>query len=142
MNAQLIFIPMLCHIFLVLSLYGLLLLRKKAAARKGDVDLKATALNCKLWPDSVVKVSNNIDNQFQVPMLFHSLCLILFLSGGVSQVALILAWTFLLSRLLHAYIHCTTNYVPHRMKSFAIGVAAVFGLLLAATYQLLPGFFV
>ena len=33
-----------------------------------------------------------------------------------------LAWLFVLSRLVHAYIHTGTNYVRHRFNAFAAGV--------------------
>jgi hypothetical protein len=34
----------------------------------------------------------------------------------------VLAWLFVLSRLVHAYIHTGTNYVRHRFNAFATGV--------------------
>lgn len=141
MASQLIFVPILAHVVLVIFLYLLLLKRKLRAVKTTEVDLKATALNCKAWPDdSVLKCSNNLDNQFQAPFLFYTVCLILFAAEGVNQVTLILAWAFVLSRYLHCYIHVGRNYVPHRMRVFAFGIATLVGLTIYAAYRLYTGY--
>ncbi len=137
MKPQLIFVPVLAHICLVMSLYLLLLVRKVRVAKSGEVDLKETALNCKAWPDtSVIKASNNLDNQFQAPMMFYALCFILYAVGGVNTLTLILAWFFVFSRCLHAYIHTGRNYVPHRMPAFAAGLLSLAAMLGVAAFEI------
>ena len=132
MNSQLIFVPILAHICLVLALYTLLLVRKIKAAKTGEVDVKATALNCKLWPKEVLKVSNNLDNQFEAPLLFYAVCFVLYHLDAVNTVSLILAWFFVFSRYLHAFIHTGSNYVPWRMRVFAAGLVSLVALLFMA----------
>ena len=127
--------PVLAHITLVFALYLLLLQRKIAAAKKGGVDRREAALNCKAWPEDVVKVSNNLDNQFEAPVLSYGLCLFHHVTGGVNQLALILAWTFVFSRYVHTYVHTGTNYVPHRMKAFVVGMGSLFGLFVLAVLK-------
>lgn len=137
MNPHLIFVPILAHFTLVIFLYTLLFRRKMAALKSKEVNLKETSLNCKAWPDeAVLKCSNNLDNQFQAPVLFYALCFVLAAIGGVSQGTLILAWAFVLSRYLHSSIHVGKNYVPHRMKAFAFGVFSLVGLASFAAYRL------
>jgi len=34
----------------------------------------------------------------------------------------IMSWLFVLTRLVHTYIHTTSNYVRHRFNAFAAGV--------------------
>lgn len=137
MNSLLIFVPVLAHVGLVLFLYVLLLRRKLSAVKTTEVDLKATALNCKAWPnEAVLKCSNNLDNQFQAPLLFYAVCGVLFAVDGVNQGTLILAWAFVLSRYLHCFIHTGSNYVPHRMKSFAFGIGTLTFLTVFAGFRL------
>ena len=138
MNPELIFIPSLLHFFLVISLYGLLLIRKRRAAKGGGVDLKAAALNCKAWPDDVVLVSNNLDNQYEAPVFFHVLCLVLFAVGAVNPVSMGFAWLFFISRCVHAVVHIGSNYVPVRMKVFAVGIVALLGMATSAMCKILP----
>jgi len=139
MTSQLIFVPVLFHILLTLSLYLVLLKRKLRAVSEKEVDFKATALNCKAWPDeAVLKCSNNLDNQFQAPVLFYAVCLILYLTGGVNMVTLVLAWTFTLSRFVHAYVHCGSNRVPIRMRVFSVGIVSLVLMICSALWQLWP----
>ena len=137
MSSQLIFAPILAHVALVFFLYLLLLKRKLKAVKTTEVDLKATALNCKAWPDdSVIKCSNNLDNQFQAPILFYVICAVLYGVQGVNQFTLFLAWTFVFSRYLHCSIHVGRNYVPHRMRVFACGIAVLVVMSAYAAYRL------
>jgi hypothetical protein len=69
MQTHIIFWPVLMQILLILLMYTLLGYRKAKAAKTGNVNLKTTALDNKAWPDAVLKVSNNIDNQFEIPIV-------------------------------------------------------------------------
>lgn len=120
MNTQ-IFWPVLAHMLLTILLYFALGARKSAAVKAGIADRSKTALDNKAWPEDVLKVSNNIDNQFQLPILFYVVCLCLAILNAVTTVALVLAWVFVLSRYFHTYIHINSNYVPNRMKVFVVG---------------------
>lgn len=137
MAAELIFVPILVHFFLVIGVYILLLLRKLAVKKKRDsFNYKATALNNKAWPDEVVVVSNNLDNQFEAPVLFYTLCVVIYLLKAVDSVTLLLAWFFVASRILHAFVHIGSNYVPVRMRVFAAGIFALVGMAGVAAHRL------
>ena len=73
MNNDLIFLPVLAHVVLVFMLYIYLGIVKSRAVKAGSVDRKKVALNPKAWPESVVKVLNNLDNQFESHgyLLYH-----------------------------------------------------------------------
>jgi hypothetical protein len=134
MNQDLIFIPVLSHMLLVFILYIRLGIEKSKAVKAGSVDLKKTALNTKAWPEHVVKVSNNIGNQFETPMLFYTLSVVFYLTSSVNVVTMFFMSIYALSRYIHAYIHVTTNYVPHRFKLFLVGILI---LLVMVIWQLL-----
>ena len=116
-----IFWPMALQISLTISMFFLLAARKAKSIKAGEIDKAKTALDNKAWNEHVVKVSNNIDNQFQTPVLFYALCIALYLINSVSMVTLILAWGYALSRCVHAYIHVGSNHVPHRLPIFLVG---------------------
>lgn len=134
MNTQ-IFWPILAHMLLTILLYFLLAARKSKAVKAG-VDRSKTALDINAWPDNVIKVSNNIDNQFQLPILFYALFLILFSLNAVNTVVLVLAWVFVLSRYFHTYIHINSNYVPKRMVSFVIGAMILLSMIIYTAWTL------
>lgn len=130
MNQNLIFIPVLSHMLLTLILYIRLGAEKSKAIKAGGIDLKKTALNTKAWPEHVVKVSNNIGNQFETPMLFYTLSIIFYLTNSVDVVAISLMSIYTLTRYIHAYVHITTNYVPHRFTLFLIGILMLLGMII------------
>lgn len=122
MNNDLIFLPVLAHIFLVFMLYIYMGIVKSRAVKEGSVDRQKASLNSKAWPDYVLKVSNNLDNQFESPILFYVLSVIYYLTDNVGGILLAIMSFYVLSRYIHAYVHVTSNYVPYRFQIFRIGV--------------------
>jgi hypothetical protein len=137
MKAQLILWPVLAQILLVLLMYILLGYRKAKAVQTGGVNLKATALDNKAWPDAVLKVSNNIDNQFEIPIVFFVLCLLFHSIGQVDVLVLALSWAYVISRYVHAYVHVGSNYVPLRLRIFSVGCLILLSMTLIAVWKLL-----
>ena len=137
MQTHMIFWPVLMQILLILLMYMLLGYRKAKAVKTGNVNLKATALDNKAWPPEVVKVSNNIDNQFEIPMVFFVLFLLFFGIGQVDFLVLSLAWAFVISRYAHAYVHIGSNYVPLRMRIFAFGCLVLLTMAFVAAWKLM-----
>lgn len=137
MNSDAIFYPLLAQVLIVLVLYILLTLRKKKAAAAGQVDESRRGLFDDAWPPSVIQVNNCIRNQFELPVLFCLLVLVLWTTGGAGSAAVAVAWLFILSRVLHAWIHTGSNHVPHRRKAFTFGCLMVMLLFGMALYSLL-----
>ena len=137
MQTHMIFWPVLMQILLILLMYMLLGYRKAKAVKTGHVHLQATALDNKAWPPEVVKVSNNIDNQFEIPMVFFVLCLLFFGIGQVDLLVLSLAWAYVISRYAHAYVHIGSNYVPLRMRIFAFGCLVLLTMAFVAAWKLM-----
>jgi hypothetical protein len=129
MNQDLILWPLVAEIVLVIVLFIRLGQLKERARAAGAIDPTVTALDNDAWPDDVRKVANNIRNQFQVPVLFFVLVLALFVHGSTDVFALVLAWLFVASRVVHSYIHVGSNYVPNRTRVFKVGLVCVVGLL-------------
>lgn len=136
MQPALILWPMATQVLLTLLIFFVLIKRKKASFAAGTVDLKQAALNNSAWPDDVLKVSNNIANQFQLPVLFYALCLAFYVTDGVNLLVLGLVWAFSISRIIHAYVHIGSNYVPHRLKTFVIGFFCLLAMTLLLFWQL------
>ncbi|MFT6311461.1 MAG: hypothetical protein ACJAQS_001835 [Porticoccus sp.] len=125
MSQNLIYGPVLAQIVLTFCVFILLARRKAADIKAGIADRGKSALDNKAWSEPVVKVSNNIDNQFQTPVLFYALCFVLAQLGAVTAVSLGLAWFYAVSRYLHMFVHTGSNHVPHRMPLFLGGVLAL-----------------
>ena len=136
MNAALIFWPVLAQIALTLAIYIVLARRKAGAVKSRAVNMREAALDNRAWPESVVKVSNNLANQFESPVLFYALCLMLHAIDGVSLPALLLAWLYVALRVVHAGIHIGSNQLPRRMPVFVLGTGVLLALLGLSAWQL------
>jgi hypothetical protein len=122
MNQTAIFWPMLAHVLLVYVVYAVMGKRPSGAVRSGEAkpgQFKGRANE----PAGSVTVANNLLNQFELPVLFHVLCLALQATNGVNYLTLTLAWLFILTRYLHAVVHLTGNNVMLRGQAFAAGAA-------------------
>jgi hypothetical protein len=128
MNPSQIFVPVLVQILLTIAVFVGLSIVKVKAAKNGDVDENKRALHADAWPDYVLKFSNNIANQFETPVLFYALCFVLWAVKAVDMLTLGLAWGYVGTRVIHAYIHTGSNYVPARRRVFMLG--CVFLLLM------------
>jgi hypothetical protein len=136
MNSNYIIWPVLAQIFLTLMMFTILGVRKSKAVKTGEVNRQHAALSNRVWPESVVKVSNNIANQFETPVLFYALCLVLYNIDAVGIIAIVLAWFFVLSRFAHAFVHIGSNYVPMRLRLFLVGCFVLIAMLIQVTWEL------
>lgn len=125
MNAALALWPVLVQVTLTLSVFIVMGARKGKAIKTGLVDREKAALDNSAWPDEVLKASNNIQNQFQTPILFYALVFAFIVTQTVSMTVLVLAWVYVISRLIHAYVHTGSNYVPVRFRVFIVGVVTL-----------------
>lgn len=121
MDPNQIFWPVLVQILLTIVGFMLMGVQKAKAVKANDVDMAKTALNNDAWPEYVMKVTNNVRNQFQVPLLFYVICFVFYSINAVTTTVLYLAWAFVITRIIHAYIHMSSNYVPARFRVFTLG---------------------
>ena len=134
---NLIFLPVLLQIFLTFSLYIYLASAKTRAVKLKLVNEDRRSLHDDAWPDNVLQINNCIRNQFEVPVLFYTLSIILWCTNSVNVYIHILAWAFVLTRVVHAAIHLGSNYVPLRRKVFMLGCIILMLVSLFLAYAIL-----
>lgn len=70
-------------------------------------------------PADVSLANRNYMNLLELPVLFHAICLVAYVTHtGAAQVVL-LAWAYVALRVVHSFIHVTYNHVMHRFVAFA-----------------------
>jgi len=126
-NEKLILLPALIHVALIFFLVFATGRGRVLAVRRGEVHPSEVALDGSRWPDQLRKRANNYQNQFELPVLFYVLIALLLATRLVDPVQIIFAWLFLVSRLVHSYIHTGRNILIDRFYAF---VASVFTLMI------------
>lgn len=137
MNQNQILLPALLQVCTTFFAYGVMRVRRNRAARAGEVNEARRALDDDAWPDYVRQANNNVRNQFELPVLFYFLTLLLWQLHAVGPLALGSAWLFALSRALHLAIHTGSNHLPRRRLVFTFGLVMMVVLFAATTASVL-----
>jgi hypothetical protein len=131
MNQTAIFWPMILQAALTYGIYALMSRRRIAAIKAGSAKTSQFREN-QNEPAESLFVRNNLANQFELPVLFFAVVLAIHATAGTSYLTVALAWIFVLSRYVHAYIHVTSNRIRYRRPAFIVGFFAL--LLLWAAF--------
>ena len=91
------------------------------------------------WPDRAQQISNCFQNQFEIPVLFYVLVALSVSTQKAGLTFIVLEWLFVATRLAHAYVFTTSNYVPLRGQFFIAGVLILLGMWGVFTFQILSG---
>jgi hypothetical protein len=95
------------------------------ALKRKEVKVSDIALGQGNWPDRVLQIGNNYNNQLQLPVLFYVLVIFAWITRKADLLFVVLSWVFVISRIVHAYIHTTTNEMQVRFYAFASGAAVL-----------------
>ncbi len=76
-------------------------------------------------PNSMVQLGRNLNNLFEVPVLFYVVCLLTIVLNIAAPLLLTLAWLFVVFRVVHTAIHITYNHPLHRFIPFALSLVCV-----------------
>ncbi len=123
MNPNWLVLPVIVN-FVLTFVVQIVMYRSRVAAMK----------NNKVHPNQVVHrqdlerllpsanaASNNFQNQFEVPVVFYAIVGLLMITGWAGWFDFYLAAGFVIMRIIHATIHCTTNRIKHRFYSYLVG---------------------
>jgi hypothetical protein len=125
MTVQEILAPLFVMVALTFALLVWMGAVRVAAVRRGEVRVKDIALDQSNWPPRVQQISNCFDNQFQLPMLFYVLTILALFLRKADLLFVVMAWLFVVLRIIHAAIHVTSNHVGRRFQAFAAGAVVL-----------------
>jgi len=123
-------LPLVLHVLLTFAVGALSLRSRIAAVRSGRTRVADITLDNSKWPKATLKLSNNFDNQFQVPLLAYGAAALIIATGLADLIAAALMWAFLAARLLHTFEHTGTNRIVRRMVFFVASYVFVMALWL------------
>ena len=139
MSIPTILLPLFVQVALTFALmFGMAYSRMGALKRK-DARMADIALGQPNWPPRVQQVSNCYHNQFQLPVLFYVLTILVIITHHADFLFVVMAWLFVLTRLLHTYIHTGSNYVRHRFNAFALGAFILLAMWIIYAVRILLG---
>lgn len=112
---------MVFYIF-ILGIYTFLVRARAVRSKKLSLGyFKTHDLKSYEAPEHIVRFGRHFDNQFQVPMLFMFTLLTAGIYVPENKTLFGLAWFFLLTRVIHSYIHLGTNNIILRARAYFAG---------------------
>jgi hypothetical protein len=115
--------PMLAHIGWVFLLYAWLTIARQRAVKRGQVEYAAFAHGEE--PHEIDRIPRNLANQFELPVIFYAVVVLLIATGRVTAIDVIAAWVFVAGRVIHTLVQTLTDNVPLRGQVFLINFAGV-----------------
>ena len=127
MSISAVILPVLVQVGLTFILLFWMGRSRLATLKSGELKVKDIALGERVWPKRILQVQNSYHNQFELPVLFYALVALALITRKADMLFVVMSWMFVVSRLVHAAIHVTSNKVSLRFMAFLVGV-----LILAA----------
>lgn len=92
-----------------------------------------------LLPEHIQYPAHNLCNLSELPVLFYVLCLMATYLNVQSSNLQFLAWSFVILRGLHSFIHCSINRVELRFSSYILSSIALWlflGAMVLAVWRI------
>jgi len=117
MNQEAILIPFLSLMVLTICVWAYMYSLRLSYLMRNKInpqDISTTKKLIKIIPEKVNFPAENLNNLFELPVLFYASCIYMYVTNSVDAIYLTLAYLFLILRVGHSVIHCTYNKVMHR----------------------------
>jgi hypothetical protein len=116
--------PVLAQIGLTFFLYAWLTFARTKAVQSGETEYACFVLG-REEPLHVARITRNLANQFELPVIFYVLIVVLLAAGRITWIDIAAAWVFVAGRLIHSCVQTLTDNVPLRGRVFLINFLAV-----------------
>lgn len=122
MSLATVLAPLFAQVLLVLIVSILMATRRVRAVRNKQAKTSALVGDPGAWPKPALLAANSFTNQFEFPVLYYLLTVLALITKKADLFFVVMAWLFVVTRYLHAFIHTTSNRMPHRFYVFIAGV--------------------
>ncbi len=120
--------PLLVQVALTFVLLFTMGYHRVSSISKGQIRVRDIALRQPNWLEVTTRIGNAYHNQLEMPLLFYLLVCLLLITKLDDNLFLILAWGYVVLRLIHAVIHVSTSRA--RLRFFVFAASSVVLLLM------------
>jgi hypothetical protein len=125
MSLQAVLLPLFVEVILTFALMLRMGALRSADYRAGAVKADDIALRQPNWPARTTQAAYSFSNQFELPVLFYVLTILEWVTRHAGYAFVILAWIFVICRLLQAYVHVTSNNMRLRTAFYSVGAVVL-----------------
>src|SRR5688572_23907288 len=109
------------------------------AVRRREVHMGDVALRQPAWPQRTTQIANAFHNQLELPLLFYVVVILAMFTRKADMLFVVLAWIFVVTRMVHAAIHVTGNDMRNRLLAFAVGAVVLLIMWILFAVKILTG---
>ena len=121
MSIQAILLPLFVEVLLTFGvMFGMMYFRTSSLLR-GETRIKDIAMREPNWPVRANQFAYAFSNQFELPVLFYVLTVLSIMTHHADLIFVVLAWIFVIFRILQALVHVTSNNVRMRGTYYGFG---------------------
>lgn len=139
MSLRSVLLPLFVEVALTFGLWFWMAYYRVTLIRRREVHPRDIALREPNWPTYVLQVANAAHNQLEMPVLFYVLTVLAIVSRHADLLFVVLAWIFVLFRLIHAYVHVTSNCISVRGPLFGASLLTLFVMWVYFAVRILAG---
>ena len=106
------------------------------AMQKAEIDvdeISRTGASLELPPE-VSRVADNYNHLHEQPTLFYALTITSGLLGAGDGIQVMLAWSYVVLRVIHSLVQATKNAIIVRFSLFALGSVVLFVMFVRTVY--------
>jgi hypothetical protein len=139
MSLPTVLLPLFIEVLLTFALMlGMMYLRTGSLAR-GETRFENIAMREPNWPVRANQFAYAFGNQFELPVLFYLLTILSMVTRHADIVFVVLAWVFVILRILQAGVHVTSNNVRWRGGFYGIGALVLLAMWIVFIARILTG---
>ena len=139
MSISFVLLPLFVQVLLTFAVGFWLAGVRTPALRRGEVRPADIALREPNWPKHALQIGNSYQNQFELPVLFYVLTILAVMTRHADLVFVLLSWVFVVTRVLHALVHVTSNDLRQRGALFGVGALVIAIMWLVFIVRILFG---
>jgi hypothetical protein len=139
MTLPVILLPLFVEVLLTFGLLFWLAPLRARDFNSGVAHSDNIALREPNWSKPTMQVAYSFSNQFELPLLFYVLTILVLVTRHATILFIVLAWIFVVFRLLHAYVHVTSNAVRLRGSLYGVAAIALFVMWIVYIVEVLTG---
>ncbi len=140
MSVAAVLAPVFVQVALTFTLMWWMGATRTVSIRSRETRVQDVVLGQNNWPPRITQIGNAYHNQFQLPVLFYVLVILSYLTQKAGLLFVVLSWVFVLSRLVHAAIHTTSNNMLHRFAAFLVGAIVLLIMWIVFALRVLLGY--
>ena len=110
---------LLTFIVMVIMVVSRVLAVRNKTVKAGYFKIKQNKSDQEI-PTHIIQIGKNFSNLMEMPPLFYITCIVYMQLNQVDMLVIILAWLFVIFRIVHSIIHLSSNHLIARMLSFFI----------------------